>query len=102
MNYEAKLNAIERKMDGWQSEVVEAVKAAISEMVMPSQEPERERYYVKDIAQLTGLKDETIRKNYINTHKIKAEMPGDSKCWVIEKEEFKRIKANWQAYGRII
>lgn len=58
---------------------------------------ERQIYYIKDLAELLGLESSTIRKNYIQTGKIKATKY--ARGWEISREEYLRVMHIVKTYG---
>ena len=59
----------------------------------------KEHYDVKDIAKLIHRQPNTITSRYIKTGIIKAYKPAGSKSYVIEAEEFHRIRSGFHRYG---
>ena len=59
----------------------------------------KEHYDVKDIAKLLHKQPNTITSKYIKNGIIKAYKPAGSKSYIIEAEEFHRIRAGVGKYG---
>ena len=61
---------------------------------------EKERFTVKDLADLMSIKPDTVRKNYVHTGLIEAE-PAPGKPSVISKAEYWRVASDLQKYGHV-
>ena len=59
----------------------------------------KEHYDVKDIAKLLHKQPNTITSKYIKNGLIKAHKPAGSKSYVIEAEEFHRIRIGFSKWG---